>query len=243
MSVFSNLNVWRDETDRSVAAQMAVDEAILRKTTPVLGNSANLRFYLLPKDAVTLGFFMPISEIEISRSDRVESLNPPFSIVRRLTGGGIVFHGSDVTFSLAVGKENPLSSSVTADRYQVIHEALRDSLVECNIYPDAELVLISSNDSQPGELACFSKPVGWDVLNRNNGEKIAGGAQRRSGGAWLHQGTVQIPGERSLFAEWTDLFSKKLGTARNWDGSPAIEIEASNLEKSRYSSLEWNERL
>ena len=66
MSVFSNLNVWRDETDRSVAAQMAVDEAILRKTTPVLGNSANLRFYLLPKDAVTLGFFMPISEIEIS---------------------------------------------------------------------------------------------------------------------------------------------------------------------------------
>src|SRR5688500_17905926 len=75
---------------RSAAENMAVDEALLQWvaswTRPVL------RFYSWSEPAATFGYFQKYTEIE-----RMTSLRP---LVRRPTGGGLVPHDADWTYSL-----------------------------------------------------------------------------------------------------------------------------------------------
>ncbi len=234
MSIFSDLNLWIDETDRTVAGQMAMDEAILQSSRSE--RAAFLRFYILPENSITLGFFMPVSEVDPDRRNKAES------IVRRLTGGGIVYHGQDITFSLVVGKHHPLSSEPTVERYRVLHVALCDALIRSGIWIGAELLPVSSASTQK-PMGCFENPVGWDVMDQHSGAKIGGGAQRRSGGAWLHQGTVQVPGERSIGAPWINGYAGNLGDPVPWSGGAEIEELALELESTRYSSSEWNNRV
>jgi lipoate-protein ligase A len=49
---------------------------------------------------------------------------------------------------------------------------------------------LTTENSGKKTVACFEKPVAWDLLGAD-GEKIAGAGQRRSRKGILHQGSVQ----------------------------------------------------
>src|SRR5277367_1833538 len=74
----------------SPARNMAIDEALLREVRePVL------RIYEWNVPAVSLGYFQPAA----LAGDR------PF--IRRYTGGGLVDHARDVTYTLVVPRKHP----------------------------------------------------------------------------------------------------------------------------------------
>src|SRR5256885_13539498 len=89
MSIFVGLDVYHDCDSRSAALNMAIDEALLEAAT-----QPTIRFYRWDHSALSFGYFGKFSEVE---GHSVEC-----DIVRRWTGGGIVFHGADLTYSIGI---------------------------------------------------------------------------------------------------------------------------------------------
>ncbi|NNC89921.1 MAG: lipoate--protein ligase family protein [Akkermansiaceae bacterium] len=172
------VDLWRDEVPRTGPENMAVDEWLLATvTTPVL------RFYRWKGAWVSLGYFDPLA------AARGMFAAEEVSFVRRATGGGIVDHRVDQTYTLVVPKGERLAGLRGAGSYGVIHAALAAALGAAGI----EAVL-TREDAAVDSAACFEKPVAWDLTD-GRGRKIAGAGQRRTKHGLLHQGSVQGAGE------------------------------------------------
>ena len=148
---------------------MAVDEALLwaSKTTV-------LRFYGWQRPSLSFGYF--------GRAAEAVAEGPERELVRRWTGGGIVLHGADLTYSIIVphfpGRIFPSPQQL----YEAVHGAIREAL------DDPEAALAGSAAPKVSE-ACFANAVAADVMVGER--KIAGAAQRRTRAGLLHQGSIQ----------------------------------------------------
>jgi len=101
----------------------------------------------------------------------------------------------------------------------------------------SEIRLAGEEDLKLGP-ACFSAPAGDDLLLSER--KILGGAQRRSGGALLYQGSLQ--GVEGVSLDPVAV-GGVLSQAVNQTGVGEAMIKESNLlAERRYRSLEWNSR-
>ena len=148
---------------------MAIDEAILRHVAR--GRTAQkfpptLRFYTWDPSAVSIGYFQGIEqEVDLGACE-AEGVD----VIRRLTGGGAVFHDRDgeITYSLSIPDDYPGIPSKVLDSYGVLCEGL---------------VL---GFKALGLNAAF-KPVN-DILV--DGKKISGNAQTRRFGGILQHGTL-----------------------------------------------------
>jgi lipoate-protein ligase A len=74
----------------------------------------------------------------------------------------------------------------------------------------------------------------------HEGRKIAGAAQRRTRGGFLHQGSIQLPG---LSQSFRDRFAAALAP-RIQQTSISIQIldRAAVLAVEKYGTMEWLER-
>lgn len=156
------------------AFNMALDEALL-EAMPRLGLPV-FRFYGWTEPAASFGYFQKYSE--------VAQLTPLRPLVRRPTGGGIVPHDSDWTYSVAIPTRHPWYSFTAIESYRRIHEWIRDACLRLGAR--AELAPEPRHE-QPGQ--CFVGYERFDLLLR--GRKIAGAAQRRRRDGLLIQGSVQ----------------------------------------------------
>jgi lipoate-protein ligase A len=223
------LHVWRDVTFRPAAENMALDEALLEWS--LVTGSAAIRFYHWDQAARTLGYF---TRPTVPSDDGSRE-----SPVRRYTGGGLVEHGEDLTFALAIPPRTGLALADTPTRYRRIHEALAGALLEAGVP-----VIPVRPDSAASQGPCFANPVPWDLLDPISGSKLAGGAQRRSRGAVLHQGSVRLPASlRSPGAPWIAGFIHRLAAS----ASPLDEevrdhllSQSRDLVANRYGDPAWN---
>jgi len=152
------------------AWNMAVDESLLRLATgPVL------RLYEWSVPAVSLGYFQPAAVAPAGRP-----------CVRRYTGGGLVDHARDVTYTVAAPRAHPLGLLSTAESYSRLHAAVAAALQDIGL--DAVLSPVCDAGDNP---ACFQKAVKFDVLHQ--GKKVAGAAQRRTRSGMLQQGSILLP--------------------------------------------------
>src|SRR5262249_33501134 len=92
--LFGTLQVCHDFCHRSAATNMAIDEALLE--TAVV---PTIRFYSWHFSALSFGYFGKFSDVAIYAAER--------DLVRRWTGGGIVFHGDDLTYSIVIPASDP----------------------------------------------------------------------------------------------------------------------------------------
>ena len=90
---------------------MALDEALL-EAMPRL-NRPVLRFYGWTEPAASFGYFQKYGEVE-----RLTHLRP---LVRRPTGGGIVPHDADWTYSLAFPASHGWYRLKAAESYRRVH--------------------------------------------------------------------------------------------------------------------------
>ncbi len=216
-----------DQTFRTPAEQMAMDQAVFELTRETAVPSA--RFYHWDTPAVTVGYFHRFDD-EIDSEDRP---------IRRFTGGGKVEHGEDATFVICFPANSPTSRLNSDARYRWIHTALAAALV--NTGYDVEL---ESTPTPSGNGPCFSNSVTWDLKDSASGEKIGGGAQRRSAGAVMHQGSVRLPASlRSPHSPWIPGFLNQM--AENVELFSSDEVKrltrsAENWNLNKFATAGWN---
>lgn len=171
----------------TVFEQMALDETLVH-TSPCAGI---LRFYNWAEGpAVTFGYAQSIREV------RRELEHHAFTgaFCRRPTGGGVVYHQDDLTFSLIFSSQNSPTSI-----YKHLHQTIQTALVADGIQAHVFSQKLPASAYAPSQhhLAncCFINPVENDLL-LTDGQKMLGGAIRRFGTTVLYQGSLQLPQAR-----------------------------------------------
>jgi len=178
-------STWRLlQTGKNIAAMnMAIDEAlILRQKEDAL---PTLRFYGWTNPSFSFGYFQKIAEEVNVPKCREQGVG----LVRRPTGGGIVIHGWDLTYTVAVPLDNPLIPKNTLESYRIIHECIIEGLRQLSI--NAEHFSENASSNQKLRNICLTNPTKYDVLI--DSKKVAGAAQRRKKrSVLLHQGYIAL---------------------------------------------------
>jgi lipoate-protein ligase A len=170
--LFASLAIYTDgTTSRAAAMNMAIDEALLEKSTV-----PSIRFYRWNHQALSFGYFGRFADVASFSNER--------DVVRRWTGGGIVFHGDDLTYSIVIPVSDPAFGESSISIYAAVHRAIRNALVA--VGHAAEL---AATESARVSEACFTNAVQADVVV--GARKVAGAAQRRTRRGLLQQGSIQ----------------------------------------------------
>ena len=220
MPVFAQLDVYHDPAARRAALNMALDEVLLESATRPL-----IRFYRWDHAAISFGYFGRFSDVAEQASHR--------DIVRRWTGGGIVFHGQDLTYALVIPAVFPPLQVSSKAVYHAVHTALRDALSRAGCAAE-----LATREASSASEACFERPVVADVLVR--GRKVAGAAQRRTRAGLLHQGSIQdVETSEDLATHFAGLLSRECHP-RNLDSARLDQAE--KLASSKYATADWLHR-
>jgi lipoate-protein ligase A len=183
----------------------------------------------------------------------VRSQLPPgetFDLCRRPTGGGIVDHRDDWTYSLVIPRGHPFEEARATQSYRAIHEALSDSLKAAGVPVSLKAASEPVADGEPGGPAgvCFERSEIFDVVHSGTGAKIAGGAQKRNKRGLLFQGSIWKPAAGGPAVDWGRLggdFARRLAASLAADEVPAPWPEFSEDEVEglvdQYSSPDWME--
>jgi lipoyl(octanoyl) transferase len=207
-------------TPDSAALNMAIDEVLLKTTLAPL-----LRFYRWSEPSVSFGYFGKFHEAREFARGR--------ALVRRWTGGGIVSHGDDFTYSVIIPASDSASRFSSGEIYRMVHDAIARSLravgIQTSLAQDAAPKMSDS---------CFANPVVADVIEA--GHKIAGAAHRKTRDGLLHQGSIQ---RRNL----DQRFHEKLASALSNEvraSRPTVNlIEMSEkLAAEKYATQAWLRR-
>jgi lipoyl(octanoyl) transferase len=227
--LFADLTIYHDESPHSAAMNMAIDEALLE--TAVV---PTIRLYRWRSPALSFGYFGKFSDVAIYSAER--------DLVRRWTGGGIVFHGDDLTYSIVIPASDPVFDESSISIYEKIHRALCAALVKTGqravvagvVDPDGFSAATRAAVNASG-YNCFANPVRADVMM--DGRKIAGAAQRRTRRGLLQQGSIQG------FAMKTDLaqkFAKALSAnCSEFEVNEEIFRRAREFAQQKYGTESW----
>ncbi|MFO1496981.1 MAG: hypothetical protein U1G07_01050 [Verrucomicrobiota bacterium] len=209
---------------------MALDEALLesaaQRAQPVL------RFYGWTEPAATFGYAQRIREVSL--------WTPLRPLIRRPTGGGLVPHDADWTYSLAFPPRHAWFGLKAVESYQRLHEWIHAAFASLGIQTE-----LSPLENKPAPGRCFIGAERFDLLRA--GVKIAGAAQRRNRQGLLIQGSVQ-PGQCGCDRdEWA---SAMLASGSNMDGmgweplvvDQTLSGRAEVLAAEKYSQAWYNER-
>ena len=220
VSIFSALDVYHDFTLRSAATNMAIDEALLEAVTIPL-----IRFYRWNSPALSFGYFGKFGDVAEYATER--------DLVRRWTGGGIVFHGDDLTYSIVIPASDPIFGESSMLIYEKIHRALCNALVATG---QRAVVAGASDASYNGQ--CFANPGRADVMM--NGRKVGGAAHRRTRAGLLHQGSIQ---RVDLGNDLAERFTGELAEVCDERLlTPRIVEHASEIAQQKYSTQNWLQR-
>ncbi|MGC8565585.1 MAG: lipoate--protein ligase family protein [Thermoplasmata archaeon] len=153
------------DTFREPALNMALDEAVLYLRKNYDYNT--IRFYGWDPSAVSIGYFQNLEdEINIDYA-----ISHHISLIRRITGGGAVYHWKDgeITYSIIVGNDINLNVNVR-DSYGILFSGIVEGLKSLGIN------------------------ARWTGINDISVEnrKISGNAQTRRYGNILQHGTILI---------------------------------------------------
>jgi lipoate-protein ligase A len=187
---------------------MAIDESILEARTRKLVPDT-LRFYRWNPSAVSIGRFQDLEKqarIQECRSQGVD-------LVRRITGGGAVYHDSEdeITYSVVAG-EDSLNTEDIGQVYAKVYSGLSEALKTLGVHADFD---------EGNEKTCPNLTV--------NGKKISGSSQAHRKGVVLQHGTLLLRAnlERMftyLRVPWAETCLQVVNVAR--DRLTSIEAEA-----------------
>src|SRR5262249_46117847 len=229
--LFGTLEVFHDQSVHSAAINMAIDEALLKSVTEPI-----IRFYHWQSPALSFGYFGRFANVASYEGER--------DLVRRWTGGGIVLHGEDLTYSIAIPVSDPAFAESSISIYEKIHLSLCETLSETGQRavvagvgdpgPNSATVATSTGISDAG-YNCFANPVRADVMI--DGRKVAGAAQRRTRRGLLQQGSIQ---GIELGHDRTEQFAQALSAGcRERSADEEILKLARELTQQKYGTENW----
>jgi lipoate-protein ligase A len=209
---------------------MALDEALLEHASNIGGPV--LRLYGWNEPAATFGYFQKYSEVS-----GWTTLRP---LIRRPTGGGLVPHDCDWTYSLIIPPAHGWYNTRAEESYRRVHDWITESFRAMEIQAQ-----LSECCEKPAPGRCFIGAEKFDVLS--DGKKIAGAAQKRNRQGLLIQGSIQPPNKNSKRADWENALLAS-GVARfdlEWRElklPEAVEARAAELDALKYGTDAYNQR-
>jgi len=225
------------------AYNMAVDEVLLNSAISKVQKYPILRIYGFYRNTLTLGYSQKIKELVGLDGYQKQG----YELCRRLTGGGAVFHGQDLTYSLIIPtKEFPEFSSALKS-YRLIHESLLHGFQMIGVKAS-----LQKKGSHKAASLCFTSPVPDDLMLEK--QKLGGGAQKRSADYLLHQGSIDLSLIRKPKEDFFDVFNKvKKAVVEGFKKVFEVEFvlidlslkdmeEARKLNKDKYQAFSWNFR-
>ena len=165
--------LWRDG-DHDPAFNMAADHVLLDRAAAFA--APLLRVYAWDRPSISFG-----------RSQlHPEALSSSHALVRRPTGGGIVWHDRDLTYTLVLPADHALARMEIHESYRIMHEA-----IGAQLGPAVHLQDDRRGSGDLRRMRCFESPVRHDILG-SDGVKVAGAAQLRTQDGVLVQGSVRL---------------------------------------------------
>nr|MDO8097561.1 biotin/lipoate A/B protein ligase family protein [Candidatus Njordarchaeota archaeon] len=167
-------------TTNDAATNMAIDEAILLARSQNLAPNT-IRLYQWEPAAVSIGYFLKVNEVadvEVCRKLGID-------IVRRISGGGAVYHSvSEVTYSVIVKQDDPVVPNDLIEVYKKLSSAIMIIPVKLGLETYFE----------PGHEGVCP----YTVVDRR---KISGNAQARKMGVILQHGTLLLDCDLKVMAK------------------------------------------
>lgn len=246
-------------------ANMALDEALLNcfdkeRSQPLL------RLYGWDPPALSVGRFQDAQaalKLELCREEEVP-------VVRRMTGGGIIYHAQELTYSIVCAPGHIGGAAGVKDGFRRLCAFLLGTYEKLGLEPSFAADLNPDGERLGARTTfCFAGKEEFDIVVR--GRKIGGNAQRRVNGAILQHGSIPLvsrvqhglrylkepaPGatgavslaELGIAAELpqlkrtlTESFQERLGVSLKPQPPTVAERDAAALlETAKYRSASWN---
>src|SRR5262249_19930391 len=228
-SFFRALIVYHDTAGHSAAMNMSIDEALLESAM-----IPTIRFYRWRSPSLSFGYFGKFSDVAIYAAER--------DLVRRWTGGGIVLHGNDLTYSIVIPASDSVFEKSSIALYEQIHRALTDALNRTGtpavVAGGVDFGGLGVRALNASGYNCFANPVRADVMT--DGRKIAGAAQRRTRRGLLQQGSIQ---GFAMKADLAQKFTQTLSiNCSEFELNEQLLQRARELAHEKYGTDAWQRR-
>jgi len=211
-------------------ANMAFDEALLRSYRHN-SSQPTLRIYGWRGPCLSLGYSQDPDDVLDIGLCRERSV--PF--VRRITGGGIILHGNELTYSLVCSREDLGIQSQVEASYKAISSFL------ISFYGSLGIDAAFARDISAGErlgassALCFAAKEKYDIVV--DGKKMGGSAQKRSRDVIFQHGSIPL----NFNAGQASSFLRSKATGKNECFATCLEeLLGIELKVSRLSQLLMN---
>ena len=222
---------WNDGA-HAPSFNMAADEVLLE--TALLRKHPLLRFYSWNTKAVSIGYFQQHTAAPAG-----------YAYVRRPTGGGVVYHDFDFTYTVVFPDGHWLTGLDRNESYDWINRCIQSALDSLKVHATLAQGSIP-HDVDRLTMVCFTNPTRYDVLL--DGTKIAGSAQRRTADGILHQGSLHfggpLPFTRAVLGKAiTDAFTQLMSVSfQEFVPDNALETLIQQKQETKYATKEWNDK-
>lgn len=174
-----------DSGTKSAEDLMNIDQELLSSLDPF--SPIILHLYEWKGHCLTYGHFINPDE----HLNREGLIRYDFSIAKRPTGGGIIFHLTDFAFSLLIPASHPSFSHNTLHNYAWVNSKVAKILSTLFGEIKPELFVEKAEcTGQRNSNFCMAGPTQYDLTT--NGLKMVGAAQRKTKQGYLHQGTISL---------------------------------------------------
>jgi len=160
----------------NMAADEVLLEAFQRSRVPVL------RVYGWDQPFLTLGYHQDASKVFLRE--------PGFPFTRRITGGAVVLHHREVTYSLVCSREDLSLPAGVKDSYKAICRFLLDFYSRMGLKADFAFSVMAGSTLGRYRDFCLATAEHFDIVI--DGRKIGGNAQKRKGHTIFQQGTIPV---------------------------------------------------
>jgi len=222
---------------------MAIDGCLLEEVQA--GGGGALRFYRWEPATLSLGYF--------------QRFDDP-AVVRRCTGGGAILHADELTYSLSLPMDHPLTGERPEDLYAWMHARIAEAVAALG-GRTAPKGGGDESDLRHGPFLCFERHAGFDLMAGDGGTmKLVGSAQRRTKRGLLQHGSVvlarthpiqpsgsvsEVVGRPVGFDEMADAIARAVAAAGVTLGAPRTsQTDADMLDRQRtiHAGDEWRRR-
>jgi lipoate-protein ligase A len=182
------MTTWRfiDSGFLDGPANMAVDEALLACFDPATSLPV-FRVYGWRPPAFSIGRFQDAGQV----LDLGKCRSARIAVVRRITGGGLIYHADELTYAVVCAPRHIPATSSVKDSFRVLTSFILGFYGKLGLAPGYAV------DHHPagtrlGERTplCFAGRESYDILV--NGRKIGGNAQRRLKGVIFQHGSLPL---------------------------------------------------
>ncbi len=188
MNTGSAAPIWRliDTGPLDGPTNMAVDEALLLNFVP--GQTPPvLRLYGWQPPALSLGRYQDAADV----LDLARCQQAGLPVVRRVTGGGVIYHADELTYSLVCAPTDLPPAISIKESFRVLTGFLLAAYRKLGLIADYAVDAAPAQAPLGERMAfCFAGHETYDILV--NGKKLGGNAQRRLKQAVFQHGSIPL---------------------------------------------------